>query len=97
MGEHKLEWSSIQLCIANQQKIIPMGIPSRVIVDIEGVKVFADFEVIKIVDDTNLYTALLGLDWSFDMDAIINPKRRSMVFENNVARVVVPLDPAEGE
>ena len=25
MGEPKLEWSTIHLCMANQQKIIPLG------------------------------------------------------------------------
>ena len=31
------------------------------------------------------------------MGGIINLKKRSMVFENNGTRVVVPLDPAEGK
>ena len=56
-----------------------------------------DFRVIQIVDDTDPYPAMLGLDWDNDMDGIINLKRRSMVFENNGTRVVVPLDPVEGE
>ena len=37
MGEPKLEWSSIQLCMANQQNIIPIGRLSRVVDDIEGI------------------------------------------------------------
>ena len=40
---------------------------------------------------------LLGLDWAIDMGGIIDLKKRSMVFENNGTRVIVPLDPAEGE
>ena len=31
------------------------------------------------------------------MGGIINLKKRSMVFENNGTRVIVPLDPMEGE
>ena len=31
------------------------------------------------------------------MGGIINLKKRSMVFKNNGARVIVPLDPAKGE
>lgn len=54
------------------------------------------FEVIDIVDDNIPYSDLLGIDWDFDMDAIINLKRRSMVFEKNGIKVVVPLDPCEG-
>ena len=38
-------------------------------VDIEGASVLADFEVIEIVDDSNPYPILLGIDWAFDMDA----------------------------
>ena len=43
MGEPKLEWSTIQLRMANQQKIIILGILSKIVVDIVGVKVRADF------------------------------------------------------
>ena len=39
MGEPKLEWSTIQLRMANQQKIIPLGRLSGIMVDIAGVKV----------------------------------------------------------
>ena len=39
----------------------------------------------------------LGLDWAIDMGRIINLKKRSMVFENNGARVIVLLDLAESE
>lgn len=52
----------------------------------------AEFEFIEIVDDTNLYPTLLGLDWALDMDVIINLKRRSMIFQKNGTKVVVPLD-----
>ena len=62
-----------------------------------GVKVCTDFEVIHIVEDANHYPVLLGLDWAIDMGFIINLKKRSMVFENEGTRVIVPLDPAEGE
>ena len=97
MGEPKLEWSTIQLRMANQQKIIPLGILLKIGVDITGVKVWAEFEVIQIVEDADPYPALLGLDWVIDMGGIINLKKRSLVFENNSTRVIVPLDPVEGE
>jgi hypothetical protein len=32
--------------------------------DINGVRTFADFEVIEIVDDSCPYPALLGIDWA---------------------------------
>lgn len=63
--------------------------------DIEGASIIEDFEFIEIMDKRNLYPSLLGFDWTFYMDAIINLKR-SMVFENNGTKFVVPLDPSEG-
>lgn len=67
-----------------------------VAIDIEEANVLTDFEVIEIVDDSNPYPELLEINWDFDMNAIINLKKRRMVFENNGLRVVVPLDLAEG-
>ena len=49
------------------------------------------------MEDADPYPTLLGLDWEIDMGGIINLKKRSMVFENEGTRVIVPLDPAEGE
>ena len=97
MGEPKLEWSTIQLRMASQQRIIPLGRLSKIVVDIARVKAWADFEVIEIVEDADPYLVLLGLDWAIDMGGIINLKKRRMVFENNGARVIVRLDPVESE
>lgn len=82
--------------MANQLKIIPIGRLQGVKVDIEGASALADFEVIKIVDDSNPYHALLGIDWATDMIGVINLKKWKMIFEKKLLRVVVPLDPAEG-
>ena len=46
MGRPTLEWYPIQLRMANQQKILPMGRMQGVTVDIEGVSTQTDFEVI---------------------------------------------------
>ena len=96
MGEPKLEWSTIQLRMENQQKIIPLGRLPKVVVDIAGVKVLADFDVIEIMEDADPYPALLGLDWAIDVGGFINLKKRSMVFEKNGTCIVVPLDPTKG-
>ena len=50
-------------------------------IDIEGVNALANFEVIEIVDDSNPYPALLGIDWAIDMNGVINLKKRTMSFE----------------
>jgi len=52
--------------------------------------------VIEIVDDSNPYLVLLGIDWATDMNGVINLKKRKMIFEKKSLRVVVPLDPTEG-
>lgn len=74
-----------------------MGRLQGVTVNIEGVSAQADFEVIEIFYDSNPYPMLLGIDWAINMNGVINLKKRKMIFEKNSLRVVVPLDPAEGE
>ena len=97
MGEPKLEWSPIQLRLANQQKIVPLGRFPSVPVDIDGVDTLEDFEVIEIIDYGNPYLALLGIEWALDNLAFINLKNRQMTFEGKGLRVIVPLDPSQGE
>ena len=70
---------------------------SQVPDDFEGLHTFANFEVINIVDDTNPYPALLGIDWAIDNQTIINLKKRILSFEDNEMRVVSPIDPLEGQ
>ena len=97
MGKPPLEWSPIQLRLANQEKVLPIGRWSQVQVDIEGLRNFADFEVINIVDDTNPYPMLLGIDWVMGNQTIIKFKRRILSFEDDEIRVVAPLNPLEGQ
>ena len=55
----------------------------------------ANFEVIEIIDDSNPYLALLGIDWATDMNGVINLKRQKLTFEKKSLHFIVPLDPAE--
>jgi hypothetical protein len=77
-----LGYSTIHLKLENQHKVVPIcglkGIP----VDLYGVCTMENFEVISIVDNTSPYTTLLGLDWAFDNQGIINLKTRKMIFES---------------
>ena len=82
--------------MANQEKIFPMGFLHGVTVDINGINAQTDFEVIKIVDDSNQYPTLLGIDWETYMNGVINLKKWKMIFEKKSLRVVVPSDTAEG-
>jgi hypothetical protein len=97
MGEPTLGYSLVQLKLENQHRVLPIGRLKGVIVDLDGVCTKEDFEVIEIVDDTTPYPTLLGLDFSFDNQAIINMKTRKMTFESGEYRVIAPLDPSEGE
>ncbi len=96
MGNPKLQWFPIRLCIANQQKLIPIGRPHGVTIDIEGTRVVADFEVIEIIDDSSPYLVLLKIGWAFIMNEITNLKNRSIAFKKNELQVIVLLDPVEG-
>ena len=102
MGKPTLEWSPKQLWGAVElgfckQKIVPLGRFPSVPIDIDGVSTLADFEVIEIIDDSNPYPDLLGIEWEIDNAAVINLKKRQMTFEGKGLRVIVPLDPSQGE
>ena len=76
---------------------MPLGRFPSVLLDIDGVNTLADFEVIEIIDDSNPYLALLGIEWAIDNYAVINLNNRQMTFEGKGLRVIVPLDPSQGE
>lgn len=52
--------------------------------------------MIEIVDDSNPYPALHGIDWAFDMDVLINLKKCRMAFKRKELIVIVSLDPTKG-
>ena len=90
MGKPMLRYSPIQLRLENQQRVSPMGILLDVPVDIDGVRSLADFKVIEIIDDTNAFPALLGMDWDFYNIAFINLKKKQMTFEGLLTGVKIP-------
>ena len=83
----------MQLRLANQAKVHPIGRVLNLIVDIEGMKRYADFEVIKVVDGGGYYPVLLGIGWDNDSMVVINFKKWVMTFENQDIRVISPMDP----
>jgi hypothetical protein len=62
MGKTTLIYSPIGLKMANQQVVSPFGRLEHVPMDIDGVRTFAEFEVIEIVYENCPYPALLGID-----------------------------------
>ena len=63
----------------------------------EGLKTYAEFDVIEIVNDTIPYLTLLGISWEMENLTVINFKKRIMTFDNHDVRVIAPLDPLEGK
>jgi hypothetical protein len=100
MAMHGRTYTGILNCsikASNQHRFVTIGRLKGVMVDLDGVFTNADFEDIEIVDDTTPYPMLLGLDWAFNNQAIINLKTRKMTFESGDYRVIAPLNPSEGE
>jgi hypothetical protein len=97
MGKPKLIWSPIQLILENQHKIVPIGWLLGVLVNINGVHNVAHLEVIKIVDDSQPYPKLMGIEWAFENQTIINLKKREIIFEVGDLHGITPLDPTEGK
>ena len=61
MGKMTLGRSLVQLRLVNQEKVQPIGCISNLVVDIEGMKMHVDFDVIEVVEDGGSYPTLLGL------------------------------------
>jgi hypothetical protein len=92
----RLTYSPIQLRMANQYCIFPIGILESVEIDATGVNTAAEFEVIEIMGDKDPYPTLLGIDWAYDNYAVIDLKKDTMTFEADGIKVVQPLDPYVG-
>jgi hypothetical protein len=97
MGKPKLVWSPFQLRLLNQQKIVLIGCLIGLLVNIDGVHSIEYFEVLEIMDDSQPYPSLMGLEGDFDNQEIINLKRRDMIFELGDLKFIAPLVPSEGK
>jgi hypothetical protein len=96
MGNPRLIYSPIRPRIANQQVVSPFGRLEHIPVNIDEIRTFIDFEVIKFFDDSCPYPALLGIYWDFNNSTVFYLKKRRMTFEGNGIKVIAPLDPYEG-
>jgi hypothetical protein len=76
---------------------ISLGRLEKLEVNIEGVKMKDDFEVMEIMDDSNPYHVLLGIDWAFENNAMLNLKNQHISFETDTQCVIAPLYPNEGD
>jgi hypothetical protein len=66
MGKSKLVSSHVQLRLVNQHKIVSIDRLTGVSVNIDGVCTVEEFEVIEIMDESQPYPTLMGLEWDFD-------------------------------
>ena len=97
MGNPTLGWSLVLLRLTNQAKVQPIGHVSNLVVDIQGMKTRANFDVIEVVGDGGSYTTLLRIIQANDRMAVINFKKCVMTFENQDVRIIAPMDPQEGQ
>ena len=56
-----LDSSPIQLRLTNQSKVLPISRLTQVLMEVEGLRKYIDFEVIEIFDDTNPYITLIWI------------------------------------
>jgi hypothetical protein len=60
-------------------------------VNIEGVKMKAYFEFIEITNDYDPFPTLHGIDWVFENNAVLNLKKRQILFETDTLHVIYIL------
>jgi hypothetical protein len=72
LGKPRLMYSPFQLRMENQYCIFPIGRLENVEIDVVGIKIVADFEVIEIMGDKDPYSALLGIDWAYENYVVID-------------------------
>jgi hypothetical protein len=82
----------IQLRMANRYCIFLIGRLENVEIDVAGVKIVVDFEVIEIMGDKEPYPALISIDWAYDNYVVTDLKKDTMTFEADGIKLVQPLD-----
>jgi len=82
--------------MANQYCIFPIGRLENVEIDIVGLNIVTDFEVIEIMLDKDPYPTLLGIDWSYDNYAVIDLNKDTMTYKEDGINVFQPLAPYVG-
>ena len=82
--------------LAHQAKVTLIGRVSHLVVDVEGMRTYVNFDIIEFVDGGGSYPALLGIVWANNSMVVINFKKHVMTFENQDIIVINPMDPNEG-
>ena len=95
MGKLWYVWSLVQLRLENKARVSPIDRVPHIPIEVEGLKTYAYFNIIEIVDISNSYPVMLGISRENDNLEVINFKKRVMTFENCDMRIITPLDPNE--
>ena len=66
-------------------------------VNLDGVKSTTDFQVIEIVDETNPYLVLLGMDWEFGNSTTLNLKNKKMSLSEKKCHSLYPYTKENGK
>ena len=70
-----LGWSPVQLRLANQAKVQPIGWVMKLVINVEGMRTHTDFDVIEVINGECSYPALLGIGWANYIMVMINFKK----------------------
>ena len=89
-------FSPIQIFLASQYFIIPIGHVEDIEFDITRVNTYVDFKVVDIMGDKYPYPALLGIDWEFENYVVIDLKLETINFKVDGIRFIQPLDSYQG-
>jgi len=74
-GQARITVVSYSIADGKPTKYCAHGRLQGVTMDIKGASMQTDFEGIEIVDDSNPYHSLLGIDWARVMNGVINLKK----------------------
>ena len=64
--------SPVQLRLVNQSKVQPIGWVMNLLIYVEGMRTYADLDVIEFINGEGSYHALWGIGWANDSMAMIN-------------------------
>ena len=68
----------------------------NLVVDVEGMRTHAEFDVIEVINGEGSYPTMLGIGWDNDSMDVINFNKCMMTFKNQDIQVIAPMDPTEG-
>ena len=97
MGRPTLGWSFVQLRFPKKDKVQPISQVLNLVVEVEGMNTYADFDMIEVVNGGGSYLTLVGIGWANDIMAVINFKKWMMTIKNQDIRFIAPMDPTEGQ